>query len=149
MALRHLKFFDKKGNDLTSVVDPIDGFFRMSVYLEPISVGLFETEHIFILEEILKQTNTIYSEKQKARVNIWQSTEIRILKYLESYGKSKLTKLDKFFAIQKIGDDLTDDFIRNHPKLFKRGSIGSDIYAENTPYGKKYLTEYEIGRAHV
>ena len=145
MALNHLKFFDKLGNNVSSVLDPIDNFFRINMQMDPVSVGLFETEHIFIYEEILKQfTPAQMSLKKQQSVNVWRSTEIQILKYLADHGKTIMTDLDRFFAIQKIGDDLTDDFIRNHSQMFSRTVTGSDLYAENTAYGSQYLTNYEI-----
>jgi len=145
MALNHLQFFDKAGNNCTPVLDPIDNFFRINMQLDSVSVGLFETEHIFIYEEILKQfLPSQTSLKKQQAVNVWQSTEIRILKYLEDHGKTIMTDLDQFFAIQKIGDDLTGDFIRNHAKLFDRTITGSVFYAENTAYGSQYLKTYEI-----
>ena len=50
MALRHLKFFDKNGNNITPDLD--NGVFKFKLFFPKVSTGLFESQHLFIFEEI-------------------------------------------------------------------------------------------------
>ena len=57
MSIINLKFFNKKWHEITPMVQ--DGVFNLTVNLNQVSTGLFESEYIYILEEVFQRVNAI------------------------------------------------------------------------------------------
>lgn len=53
MTYKHLKFFDKTGDNINLEFDSQLGYWKGTVYFSRVSVKLFENEHIFILEQVV------------------------------------------------------------------------------------------------
>lgn len=78
MSLTNLKFFNKKGHELTPILS--DGIYKLSIALDPVSVGLFETEHIFIFEEVFKRVD----KQQSPDLNLNPSSTDLLYRFLKS-----------------------------------------------------------------
>jgi hypothetical protein len=57
LLYKFLGFFDKNGNDLNFVYNEITGIWEGKIHIPEVSVGLFESTNIFIVEEF----KTIYN----------------------------------------------------------------------------------------
>jgi hypothetical protein len=69
-----LLFFNKEGKPLDFKYDPIKRIWTGSLFLKKISIGLFEVERIYILEEIIFNNNYYYSlplKEEFATNNYW------------------------------------------------------------------------------
>ena len=52
MSYQNLKFFGKTGNSLDFAYDTINNKWTGSIYFDRVSVGLYENEHLFIIESV-------------------------------------------------------------------------------------------------
>jgi len=57
---KHLNFFDKNGKYLNFNYNQSEDMWSGTMYLPEVSIGLFEVGQIFILEEFVNKTITIY-----------------------------------------------------------------------------------------
>ena len=144
MGLRHLKFFDKKGNAVTPLISD-DGVFKFSLMFDRVSTGLFSVEHVFIFEEILREFNREeLTNKQRVRVNPYVSTEIKILKHINSAGVAIAeSELTTYFQLLTLGVNAVGDFINIHLDLFDRTFTNGEFVISMTTYGDTFLRAYE------
>lgn len=53
MSYKHLRFFDKSGDNLNFSFNEETGYWEGNMYFSRVSIGLYENEHIFILENVV------------------------------------------------------------------------------------------------
>lgn len=86
MIYKNLEFFLKSGDSLNLDFDVTNNLWTGSLYVPKISTGLFESEHIFIYENILDQDNTLHICKPHGITNnsnidvSWEDTSIEQFK---------------------------------------------------------------------
>ena len=112
MSYRFINFFSKNGTNITPTVNA-DDIFEFSISLEKTSAGLFSTEHLFLLEEVLYETEGEFTQKPK---QVFVPVLIQILKYLRDWGYPvKKEDLRKFFVFNANGDEFfVTNFLNNN-----------------------------------
>lgn len=121
MAIRHLTFFDKKGNNLNPKYDK---FFEFDLFLDKVSTGLFETEHLFIFEEVLREIEDVNWRKDTSRLDNFAPLQIRILKYIQEYLIPVPKKsLEQFFDVLRIDTDPVGDWISKNSHLLQKINV--------------------------
>ena len=60
MAYKNLRFFDSESNDLNLLYNSTTNIWEGVCYLPNVSVGLYETLTLYILEEVIIYFNTYF-----------------------------------------------------------------------------------------
>lgn len=140
MSLRNLKWFDKFGNNLTPTLS--DGIFKFNIFFQPVSTGLFESEHIFVLEEILEEKPNTYQVKSGPRPKDF--LEIEIFRFLRDYNDlTPKSVLEREFPITSIHTDYINEFVENYSSYVVRKFIYDKEYYSLTTEGKIYIDDYD------
>lgn len=139
MALEHLKFFNKRGFNVTPDIDN-DGIFRIDLHFDDVSVNLFETETLYIYEEILKNVGRTVEEFNKTP--IFKPLEIKILEFLDNKPKVKETDIYNFFDNQVLGQQYVEEFLNYRTNLIERFWESEQWWLSLKLDGKKYLDDY-------
>lgn len=141
MAISNFKFYDKLGNNITPRYD--NGVFYLDLYFNNVSVNLFETQHVFIFEEIFKQYNLNDINEDSIKNSIIEPPLIRFLEILNTYTNSiKSNKLQSVFVNDSIYIDEVDNFAIKNSNYINRELINNEFHYSITFAGKSYLTEY-------
>lgn len=148
MAIKHLHFFDKMGNDVTPIIE--DGLFKISLKFNNVSTSLFEVQHLFIFEEILREVTDInISNKSLYHADNKRPLDIKILNYLKGRTNSIYENLLIYFDFQSLSFNPVEEFVNKFPELFDKEYINGDLYVSATEYGLNYLDEYLIRERNV
>lgn len=141
MAVSHYKFFDKLGNNVTPRYE--NGVFYLDLYFDNVSTNLFETQHLFIFEEIFKQYNLNEINDEPIKKTIIEPPLIRFLEILDSYmNPINSTKLQSVFVNDSIYVDEVDEFAVKNSNYIDRNLVGNEFYYSITFAGKSYLNTY-------
>jgi len=140
MSLSHLKFFDKSGNNITPEID--NGVFRFNIFFNQVSTGLFESEHLFLLEEVLHEKEGLNLNSLKK--GAYTPLLIRIMRYIRDWGGPiRKEKLNIFFPTLSIENDYVGNFINKNNNLISSIFDGDYITYVLTSKGETYLNDYD------
>jgi hypothetical protein len=139
MALEHLRFFNKQGSEITPELE--DGIFKLSLYFKKVSTNLFETETLYIFEEILK--NVGRSVDLYSKMSEFEPLEIKIMNFLSDKDKVNETELLNFFDWQTLGTDAVEEFVAYRPNYIERFWEAGNWYVSLTQDGYNYLESYK------
>lgn len=151
--LKYIRFFNKKGLNITSSFE--NNMYNINVYVGKVNCGMFETEKIIMLEEVLREIKDIerlYEYSGSVNNIFVDSFDIKILKYIYSYGNMKKSDLLKLMKNVSRGYDSIEEeyekFITRNEKflnfLYDRG----ETYIFISLAGKNYLEDYENKKKH-
>lgn len=140
MALKHYKFFNSRGNQITPEID--NGVFRFNIFFDQVSTGLFSSAHIFIFEEILKEKAGLNIDNKKK--GAYTPLLIKIMRYIRDWnGPIRKEKLNVFFTTLSIDIDYVGNFINKNNNLILATFDGDNVYYSLTNKGENYLTDYD------
>lgn len=128
------KFFDKTGLHLDPDVDET-GVYNIDVYLDPVSVGLFETQQIHIFEEVYEKIT-----QSTPKLPILNDSKLySVLSAIKNISESKGYAVDKdlyYLFVQNLTLNTVGDYLRRYSPMYV------DIYNNNITKVDEYrLTE--------
>ena len=139
MALSHLKFFDKKGNNRTPYY--LNGVYNIDIHFDPVSTGLFESEHIFVFEEIFKKYSNLNVDERISPIH--ESLLIRVLERLNTYYVPvPASNLQDLFSNDNLYVDEVEEFAKDYPNFIDRFLDFNTVKYKITYAGKEYLRNY-------
>lgn len=140
MALEHLKFFDKKGNNITPSLS--NGIYKFNIFFDSTSTNLFSSEHIFILEEVYKEYEGSSLPNKKADINT--PIIIKIMRFIKDYNEPvEKTQLYRFFPTLSIDTDYIDEFMKRYSNyILSFIKTDGNVYYSLTNVGLDYLDTY-------
>lgn len=140
MSYKNLQFYDKLGNNTTPTLNE-EGVFEFSIALEKTSAGLFSTQHLFILEEILFQDNTI---KKSKPTQVFLPNLIKVLEYLNKAGEAvEISSLRQFFNFNSNDDEYyVSNFLNSNSNYINKYFFGDKTFYSILPEGRVYLESW-------
>lgn len=149
MSIKHLKFFNKTGDDITPELNS-DDIYELNIHMNEVSTNLFETEHIFIFEEV-------FTEIDESRRNSYDLNPPKIISKSESLlysfieimmgidGKGSGVATSQ--QLQPLIDsnnkyNTVDEFIDSHNGYFNRDFFGGEYVYSCNQNAKTFFKTY-------